>query len=58
MWNLIKGPYLQNRNRLTDFEKFMVIKGDRWQGDGWTGVWDWPMHPEAYGMTGQWGPAV
>ena len=24
--------YLQNRNRLTDFEKLLVTKGDRWGG--------------------------
>ena len=24
-----KGTYLKNRNRLTDFEKFMITKGDR-----------------------------
>ena len=32
MWNIRKGgyklTYLQNRNRLTDFEKLMVTKGD------------------------------
>ena len=34
-----KWTYLQNRNRLTDFEKLLVIKGSRLRG-GWTGcVW-------------------
>ena len=27
-------------------------------GGRWTGVWDWHMHTEVYGMTGQQGPAV
>ena len=35
---------MQNRNRLTDFEKLMVTEGNRW---GWgregLGVWDWLM---------------
>ena len=32
---------MQNRNRLTDFEKLMATKGDRWEGrEGWVGVWD------------------
>ena len=22
------------------------------------GVWDWHIHPQVYGMIGQWGPAV
>ena len=44
---------MKNRNRLTDPEKVIVTKGDRW-GWGWTGVWglacahcdtwnDWPI---------------
>ena len=51
MWNLKKGhkrTYLQNRNRLTDFEnKLTVTKGNRWaEGmDWWLGIgvrdWDW-----------------
>ena len=28
-----------------------------WRGDGLE-VWDWHMHTEVYGMTGQRGPAV
>ena len=28
------NKYLQNRNRLTDFEKFMITKGDRCGGEG------------------------
>jgi len=45
---------LQNRNRLTDFEKPRVTKGDRWGGgrEG-LGVWDWPAQTEVYGMIGQ-----
>ena len=46
MWNLkkwYKWTYLQNRNRLTDFEnKIMVTKEERCGGGGrdkW-GVWD------------------
>ena len=31
---------MQNRNRLTDFEKFMVTKGDRLLGRDRLGVWD------------------
>ena len=42
MWNIRKGgyklTYLQNRNRLTDFEKLMVTKGDMWWG---VGEMDW-----------------
>ena len=33
-----KWTYLQNRNWLTDFEKLMVNKGDRLEGEGWAGV--------------------
>ena len=33
----------------------MVTKGDRLGGDG-LGVWDWHVHTEVYGMTGQWEP--
>ena len=37
-----KWTYLQNRNRLTDLEKIMVTKGDRWEcrwgGEDW-GFW-------------------
>ena len=51
--------FLQNRNRLTDFEKLMVTKGDRWgSGKGWTGVWDWHMHTGVYRKIGHWEPAV
>ena len=40
-------------------EKLMVTKGDRWgEGRDGLGIWDWPMHTEVYGMTGQQGPAV
>ena len=37
----------------------MVTEVDRLGGgrDGLE-VWDWHMHTEEYGMTGQWGPAV
>ena len=48
---------MQNRNRLTDFEKLILTKGDRWgvgRRDG-LGVWDWHMHTDIYGMIGQWG---
>ena len=53
---------MQNRNRLTHFENLVVTKGDRW-GVGWggrngPGGWDWHVHTEVCGMTGQWGPAV
>ena len=39
MWNLKKkkkgtNEYVQNRNRLTDFEKLKVTKGDRCVGEG------------------------
>ena len=40
--------YLQNRNRLIDFEKYMVTKGDRWQGGDGLEVWDWHMHTYIY----------
>ena len=37
----------------------MVAKADRWWvGRDGLGVWDWHMHTEVYGMTGQQGPAV
>ena len=42
-----------NRNRLTDFETLTLIKA----GLDW-GVWDWHMHTEVWGMTGQKGPAA
>ena len=55
MWNLKKGyksTYFWNRNRLTDFEKkLMVTKGDRWGGGSGLacthcGIWnDWLMGP-------------
>ena len=51
---------MQNRNKLTDFEKkLMVTKGERW-GDGRArlGVWDWHEHNEVHGMNGQHGPAL
>ena len=47
----------RNGNSVKDFEKRMVPKGDRLVGDR-LGVWDWHMHTEVYGMTGQWGPAT
>ena len=48
---------MQNRNRLTDFEKLLVIKGSRLRG-GWTGcVWI-GICTLVYGMIGQLGPAV
>ena len=54
-----KCTYLQNRNRLTDFENLMITKGDRFGGGGnGLGVWYWHMHTEVYGMTGKCGPAV
>ena len=36
----------------------MVTKGDKWWERGGLGFWDWHMHTEANGMTGQQGPAV
>ena len=47
--------YLHNTNRLTDFEnKLIVTKGDKCrEGRDGLGVWDWHMHTEVYGMTGQ-----
>ena len=43
----------------------MIIKvwvpygsGEGWGGRDGLGVWDWHMHTEVYGMTGQQGPAV
>ena len=49
---------MQKRNRLTDFETLVVTKGDRWQGEGGTGVGGWHVHIEVYGMIDQWEPAV
>ena len=44
MWNLkkwYKRTYLQNRNRLTDIEKKLLItKGDSRMGGDKLGVWD------------------
>ena len=38
----------------------MVTKEYMWGVDGRArlGVWDWHMHTEVYGMTGQQGPAI
>ena len=62
MWKLKKSIQMnlfQNRNRFTDFEKLMATKGDMWvEGRHGLGVWDWHMHTELCGMTGQGGPAV
>ena len=49
---------MQNGNRLTDFEKFMVTKEDRWEGRNGLEIWDWHRHTVVYGMTGKRGPAV
>ena len=38
--------------------KLMITKGDSLEGRDGLGVWDWQVHTEVYGMTGQWGPAV
>ena len=64
--SLIYGILKKDTNELicrietdSDLEKLMIIKGDKqvvWR-EG-LGVWDWPMHTEVYGMTGQWGPAM
>ena len=43
MWDIKKGykwTYLQNRNRLTNFEKLTVTKGDRFGGRDGLGAWD------------------
>ena len=51
--------YLQNRRRFRDFENLRLLKragGSQWR-DG-LDAWDWHMHTEVYGMTGQWGPAI
>ena len=49
-----RRTYLQNRNKLTDFEKRMVTKGDRYESrDDGLGVWDWQMHTKVYGIIGQ-----
>ena len=56
MWNFKKAIYLQNR--LTDFEKLMVTKGDSGGERDGLGVWDWPMPTELYGTIGQWGLAI
>ena len=64
MWNLKyiyihKLTYLKNRNRLTDFEKLTVTKGDT--SGGWRdglGAWDWHIYTEVYEMIGQLGPVV
>ena len=49
---------MQNGNELTGFEKLVVTRGIGRVGRGGLGVWNWHMHVEVYGMTGQWGPAV
>lgn len=50
---------MQNRNRLTHFEKLMFQRGQVGGGGGRDrlGVWDWHVHMEVYGTIGQWGPA-
>ena len=35
-----------------------TLKGDRCRGRDGLGVWDWHMHTEVYGMTGQCGFAA
>ena len=57
----IQIPYLQKRNRLTDFAKLMVTKEDTWLGgrlDWEFGIGICTLHTEIYGMIGQWVPAV
>ena len=49
---------MQNRNGITDFEKLMVTKGDRWGERDELGIWDWEILSEVYGIIGQRGPAV
>ena len=46
---------MQDRNRLTDFERHMVTKGDRRREEM---AWDWHILTEVYEMIGQWRPAV
>ena len=29
-------------------------RGQLGEGDDWLGIWDWHMHTEVYGITGQW----
>ena len=43
MWNLKKGysELLCRRDRLTDFEKLTVSKGNRIRGWNGLGFWDW-----------------
>ena len=49
---------MQNRNRLTDFEKFMVTRGYSEGVENGLGLWDWHMHTIVYGIYGQQGPVV
>ena len=51
---------MRNGNRLIDFGKNSWLpKGTGGVGGrGGLGGWDWHMHPEVYGMIGQWGPAA
>ena len=61
IWNLYKGckwTYVQNRNRLTDFEKHDYQRGQVGCGVDGLEIWDWHLQADVYGMIGQWGPAV
>ena len=60
MWNLkrkwYKWTYLQNRSRLTDLEKELMVT---WVGGGKVGgVWGWHVHTAIYKIDNQQGPTV
>ena len=62
MWNLkidYKWTYLQNRNRLRDFDsKLMITKEEGWQGMDWVlGIGIGTLYMERL-MIGHWGTAV
>ena len=47
---------LYAEQKLTQTEKLKVTKGDGWRvGRNELGIWDQHLHPEVYGLIGQWG---
>ena len=62
MWNLkkqYKWTYLQNRNRLADLEKKLVVDlGGQEDGEGQLGVWDGHVHTAVFKMDNLQGPTA
>ena len=54
---IYKRTYLQNRNRLTDLEKELLVMGGRMRGRDSRGVWDGRGHPAVFNAGNQQGRA-